>query len=261
MRRTPTILCVIPAVVALIALGGSHTRLAARPAEAPLYVAAGDSIEVGVGDDDGLGYVLPFGAFLSAVLTQPVDVQNLGVVGATTRDITLTQLPLARAAIDAHQGSQVIVSWGGGGNDVGQIALSHQAAVCRQTPSCLGRFNAALNEAEQAIDRTIGRLRLAAGPNARILMRTQYNALLKTGCATPEAAALGFVTLEGAPGTVLDRGLNTRIRDVAARYGAQVVDLFPAFAAFADQLVSTDCIHPNGTGYQVILNLFEAALL
>jgi len=60
---------------------------------------------------------------------------------------------------------------------------------------------------------------------------------------------------------MLDRGLNDRIRTVAARYDAQVVDLFPTFAVFANQLVSADCVHPNGAGYQAILDLFEAALL
>jgi lysophospholipase L1-like esterase len=59
---------------------------------------------------------------------------------------------------------------------------------------------------------------------------------------------------------VLDRGLNDRIRTVAARYGARVVDLL-GVALFANQLVSSDCVHPNGAGYQVILNLFQTALL
>jgi lysophospholipase L1-like esterase len=262
-RRIRPIVYVILAAGALVALGGSHTGVAARSASSPLYVALGDSVEVGFGDDiasDGVGYVQPFGALLSSTLGQPVDVQNLGVFGATTREITLRELPAALAAIHSHQDNEVVISWGGGGVDLGQVALSHQAAVCKQTPSCLARFNAALNEAEQAIDRTIAALRLAGGPNARILMRTQYNALLKTGCQAPQAVELGTVTLEGAPGTILDRGLNDRIRTVADHYGAQVIDLFPAFALYADQLVASDCVHPNGLGYQVILNLFASAL-
>jgi hypothetical protein len=118
-----------------------------------------------------------------------------------------------------------------------------------------------LNEVEQTIDHTIGRVRSAVGPNGRILMRTQCNALLRAGCAPPEVVALGNVTLEGAPGTVLDRGLNDRIRSVAGKYGAKVVELFGPFAVNANVLVASDCGHQSGVGYQAILSLFEGAYL
>jgi lysophospholipase L1-like esterase len=118
-----------------------------------------------------------------------------------------------------------------------------------------------LNETEQTIDRTIGDLRQRLGPNAVILMRTQYNAFLKPGCATPDVAALGNATLEGLPGSVLDRGLNDRIRSVAAKYAAKVVDLFLPFAAKADTFVASDCVHPSGAGYQAIATLSGAAFL
>jgi hypothetical protein len=94
-----------------------------------------------------------------------------------------------------------------------------------------------------------------------ILMRTQYNALQKTGRALPEVVALAAATLEGAPGTVLDRGLNQRIRTVAAKHDAQVVDVFLPFAAAADTLVAADCAHPSGTGHQAISVLSSAAFL
>jgi lysophospholipase L1-like esterase len=227
----------------------------------PAYVAFGDSIEFGLGDDillDGFGYVEPFGAFLSSLLG-PVVVTNLGEPVAGAGDIRRTQLRRGLAALDGHV--PVIVSWGGGGNDLGAVALGPQAAVCRRTQSCLGRFNALLNQVEQMIDQTIRRIRGAVGSEGRILMRTQYNALLRTGCATAEEAALGNATLEGAPGTVLDRGLNDRIRSVAERYGATVVELFVPFALNADVLVAADCIHPSGVGYQAILALFQAGYL
>ena len=262
MRRISAAASVAMVAMAFVVFGGVRPH-AARSSSAPLYVALGDSVEFGVGDDiaaDGFGYVSPFGVFLSSTLGQSFDVQNLGVGGATTREIMLTQLPAALTAIEAHQPGLIVVSWGGGGNDGSQIALSPQAAACGQAASCLGRFNAALNEAEQAIDRTIGQLRLAAGPDAIILMRTQYNGLKRTGCQTPQNVALASATLEGAPDTVLDRGLNDRIREIAARYDARVVDLFPTFFVFADQLISPDCSHPNGAGYRAILSLFAAAL-
>jgi len=67
--------------------------------------------------------------------------------------------------------------------------------------------------------------------------------------------------LEGVPGTVLDEGLNDRIRTIAAKYGAQVVDLFVPFAFNPDAFVAADCIHPSGAGYHTIEALFKAAYL
>jgi hypothetical protein len=116
-----------------------------------------------------------------------------------------------------------------------------------------------LNEVEQTIDHTIGELRQAVGPDGHLLMRTQYNALLRTGCQTPANTLLGTIVLEGAPGTVLDRGLNTRIREVAQKYDAQVIDLFLPFAASPNTLVAADCAHPSGLGHQLIAFLASQA--
>ncbi|HEY1306467.1 MAG TPA: SGNH/GDSL hydrolase family protein [Vicinamibacterales bacterium] len=241
------------------AIGLTHSMLDAQAPGAG-YVAVGDSIEFGLGDDvtaDGIGYVEPFGAFLSQVLGLPVQLQNFSFPGAETRDIRQQQLPLAVAAVKAHR--PVVVSWGGGGNDIGRVLLTPEAAACMHMLSCLGRFNGLWNEAEATIDRTIAALRQAAGPDARILMRTQYNSVAKRGCAPAEAVALGNAVLEGAPGTVLDQGLNDRIRAVAAKYNATVVDLFLPFAFNPNLFVAADCIHPSGAGYHIIETLFEAA--
>ena len=248
-------------------LGGVMVLAAARPgaslAQSPpsaVYVALGDSIEFGLGDNvlaDGFGYVPLFRTFLSTALQQPVDLHNFGVRFAQTRDIWRDQLPAALSALQGH--APVVVTWGGGGNDIAEVVTGPQAAACRQSQSCLGRLNGLLNEVEQTIDHTISELREAVGPNGRILMRTQYNALLRTGCQTPAVALLGTITLEGAPGTVLDRGLNTRIRSVAQKYDAAVIDLFVPFAFSPNTLVAADCIHPSGLGYQVIAFLASQA--
>jgi len=73
--------------------------------------------------------------------------------------------------------------------------------------------------------------------------------------------ALGNATLEGAPGTVLERGLNDRIRSVASKYGAQVIDVFGPLTFNANVLVASDCSHPSGVGYLAILALAQAAFL
>ena len=254
----------IIAVCLTMAVFAAFTRPASIHAQAPAagYVAVGDSIEFGVGDDnpvDGLGYVSPFGAFLALVIGQPVQVHNFSVPGADTSDIRLIQLRLAAAAAQSHR--PIVVSWGGGGIDVGLVALGTQESACKHLQSCFGRFNGALNEAEAAIDKTIATLRQAVGPEGRILMRTQYNALAKSGCAPTAAVTLGNAVLEGVPGTVLDQGLNDRIRAIADKYGAQVVDLFFPFAFNPDAFVAVDCIHPSAAGYALIVSLFQAAFV
>jgi lysophospholipase L1-like esterase len=256
----PPIAIVIALLITSVLAPGS----ALAQAPAPAYVAVGDSIEFGLGDDIpgdsvGIGYVPLVAAFLSSFFKQAVEPHNFGEPFAQTRDIWREQVPRAVAAAAGH--APVVVSWGGGGNDLAEVATGPQAAACRQSQSCLGRFNGLLNEVEQTIDRTIRALRAALGPDAVILMRTQYNAFLRTGCAPPEVAALANVTLEGAQGTVLDQGLNDRIRSVAAKYDAQVVDVFVPFAVNANTLVSPDCVHPSGVGHQVIATLSGAAFL
>ena len=252
--------CLTMAVVA-----GAGTAPASLHAQAPPaagYVAVGDSVEFGVGDDnpvDGIGYVSPFGAFLTVLLGQPVQVHNFSVPGADTSDIRLTQLRVAAAAAQSHR--PVVVSWGGGGIDIGLVALSTQESACQHVQSCFGRFNGALNEAEAAIDKTIATLRQAVGAEGRILMRTQYNAIAKSGCQPPDAVALGDAVLEGAPGTVLDQGLNDRIRTIAAKYDAQVVDLYVPFRINPDAFVAADCVHPSAAGYGLIVSLFEAVFV
>jgi lysophospholipase L1-like esterase len=87
-------------------------------------------------------------------------------------------------------------------------------------------------------------------------VRTQYNPLLKAVCGGPTLplAQLANVVLEGSPSPRLDRGMNDRIRALAHKYGAQVIDTFLPFYLNADAFVSADCVHPNDAGYAVILN-------
>jgi lysophospholipase L1-like esterase len=249
------------AAMALAIVIAPHSVRAQSP-PSPGYAALGDSIEFGLGDDilsDGFGWVPLFRSFLSTVFGSAVAVYNLGEPSAQTRDIWRAQLPVAVARLQGH--APVIVTWGGGGNDLAGVATGPQAAACRQSQSCLGRLNGLLNEVEQTIDRTIAQLRRAVGPNARILMRTQYNAFRRAGCGPPEVIALAHITLEGDSNTVLDRGLNNRIRSVAQKHRASVIDLYLPFAANANALVSSDCIHPSGAGYQAIAALASTAFL
>ncbi len=242
-------------IVGLVLAQGWIFPAASRANQPPGYVALGDSIEFGVGATNNFGYV----ARLSEHLAE-FELHNLAQPGATVRDIRQHQLQPAITAIQSHAGAEVVISWGGGGNDLLQFVLSPEAATCRQQVSCLNRLNALLNEIEQTVDRTIRELREAVGPEGVILIRTQYNALLKTGCDPDERAALASIAMEGLPDSHLDQGLNDRLRAIAARYDAEVIELFLPFAQNPDGLIAADCLHPNDAGHALIAQLAIAAL-
>ena len=255
-RQTRSLLLIFVA----LALAGAAILLpspsAAGPDSGPGYVALGDSIEVGLGDDvlaDGVGYVGPFATYLA------VQEHNLGQEGVDVRGIALDQLGPAIVEVLNHRAYGVVVSWGGGGNDLRHFIASPEAATCQQTPSCLARIDALLNEIERTIDLTIKKLRFFTGAQATILMRTQYNPMARSGCAPPELVSLAYAALEGDAGT-LARGLNDRIRTVAGTRGAKVVDVFARFVGRENELVAADCVHPNPDGYRVILGEFQSAV-
>jgi hypothetical protein len=74
----------------IVVAGARPSRAVAQAPPPPIDVALGDSIEFGLGDNilaDGIGYTPLFQAFLSTAFQRPVQLLNLGVPFATTRDI------------------------------------------------------------------------------------------------------------------------------------------------------------------------------
>jgi lysophospholipase L1-like esterase len=219
----------------------------------PGDVALGDSIDFGIGSSTGAGWVVPFHAYLESVFSTTIDLDNLAVPGAETKDIDQDQLAAAVSDARAHAADGVVVTIGGGGNDLRHFIVSPSAHACLQVQSCLDRINALLDEVEQRMDLALKELRRAA-PQATILVRTQYNALRGTGCAPPDLVALADAALEAPPGSVIrDGGLNWRLRAVAAKNGAKVIEIFLPFAFFGDAVLAGDCIHPNDAGYNLIV--------
>jgi lysophospholipase L1-like esterase len=219
------------------------------------YIVLGDSIDYGLGASSAeKAYVPQFHAYLEANTFQAkADLHNLAVPGATAQDIKQGQLTQALTETVIH--NQRVISWGGGGNDLLQFINSPEAATCmKDNVSCLARLNALLNEFEQTADHTLRSLRATAGPSTPIYVRTQYNPLMKTACGGPEfpLAQLANAVLEGSPSPRLDRGLNDRLRGLAHKYHAKVIDTFLPFYLNADTLVAADCVHPNDTGHAVI---------
>jgi lysophospholipase L1-like esterase len=220
------------------------------------YIVMGDSIDYGIGASvPDKAYVPQFQVYLeSAVFLQKADLHNLAVPGATARDIKQGQLTQARTETVIH--NPRVISWGGGGNDLLNFIASPEAATCMKgNPSCLARLNALLNEFEQTADRTLRELREAAGPDTPLYVRTQYNPLLKAACGGPTLplAQLANAVLEGSPSPRLVRGMNARLRELAHKHGAKVIDIFVPFYLYPDALIGDDCVHPNDAGYAAIL--------
>jgi lysophospholipase L1-like esterase len=219
------------------------------------YIVLGDSIDFGVGaSTPDKAYVPQFHTYLEANTFQgKADLHNLAVPGATARDIKQGQLTQALTETLIH--NQRVISWGGGGNDLLQFINSPEAATCMKgNVSCLARLNALLNEFEQTTDHTLRALREAAGSSTPIYVRTQYNPLMKTACGGPTfpLTQLANAVLEGSPSPRLDRGMNDRLRELAHKYNAKVIDTFLPFYLNADTLVAADCVHPNDAGHAVI---------
>lgn len=218
------------------------------------YIVMGDSIDYGIGaSSPDKAYVPQFHSYLeSTFFQQKADLHNLAVPGATARDIKQGQLTQARTEAIIH--SPRVISWGGGGNDLLQFIASPEAATCMKgNASCLARLNALLNEFEQTVDHTLRELRKTAGPET-LYVRTQYNPLLKTACGGPNfpLAQLANAVLEGSPSPRLERGMNSRLRELAHKYRAKVIDTFLPFYLNPDALIADDCVHPNDAGYAVI---------
>lgn len=253
-RHTIFSLLVIPCILCNLTVLPTSGHANAESGAA--YLALGDSIEVGTGATDDEGYVAQLTQYLPEYLgLDTVELTNLAQSGATVGAIAEEQLESALAAIEQHAGDRIVISWGGGGNDLLQFILSPRAVACRRQSSCLKRLNTLLNGVEQTVDDAIHELRAAAGPDAIILIRTQYNSLAKLDYPIMERIRLADIALEGLPDSPLEEGLNNRLRAIAERYDARVVDLYLPFRAAPDTLIAEDFIHPNDAGHTAILEI------
>jgi lysophospholipase L1-like esterase len=218
------------------------------------YIVLGESTDLGTGATEENGWAAMFHEFLeSKFFKSSADFHNYSVFGATVGDILRGQLADALSDIASH--NPVVVSLGGGGNDLLLFISSPQAVTCLMLNiQCVTRLNALLNNMEALLDQMVRRLR-AAGPSNPILLRTEHNPFLKATCGGPAGglAQLANLVLEGSDNVpFLASGLNDRIRDVATRYNAKVIEVFSLFASNPDGLVADDCIHPNDAGHAVI---------
>jgi lysophospholipase L1-like esterase len=226
------------------------------------YIVLGESTDLGTGaTTPENAWASKFHEFLEDFFkSSSIDLRNYSVFGATMGDIRRDQL--ADGLSDIASFNSVVLSIGGGGNDLSNFIRSPQGVTCRMVNiQCFARLNALLNNVEVLLDQMVRRLRAAAGPNDVILLRTEFNPFLKQGCDNPPGISqLANLALEGSNIVpFLTSGLNDRIRDVAARYDAKVIEIFMEFAENPNELVAADCFHANDAGHDVIFEAAKAA--
>lgn len=238
---------------------------------APIYLALGDSLAVGVGASEPamFGYV----PLLHETIKDDrrcgetdnescpeLVLVNLAEGGATTTSLRDTQLPAALALIGERNNDDIptndvsVITITIGGND----AFNALAPVCADglTPICGQVVQQTLASIDVNLTETLVHLRAAAGPDTTIVTMTYFNSLLD--CDLQAAVENADLILEGLPG--ISPGLNGIIREAAARADVSVAETFGRLGP--DDLVGgEDCLHANDSGYLKIAEAFASVLL
>ena len=247
MRTTKSLLTLACTLAVWVALDA----VVAPAAEADgTYVALGDSVAT---PSDSYVYVLfgflrtPEGGGLDTLYNRA----RSGEDSATLR--TNGQLTTAIADIDGSSDTKV-VTIDIGGND--RFVCGGSSPIWH-LPSCpfAGNFDATLADIQAALERDPGAETLVA--------MTYYNPASGTGTVQEQdydRALLGTdLQLYCAPSGDPRLGLNDRIACISPSHGAAVADVYPAFKAGGQALMS-DSLHPNSQGQAMIADEFRKAL-
>ncbi|MBI2913173.1 MAG: hypothetical protein HYY03_04570 [Chloroflexi bacterium] len=252
----------LPLLAAFLSLG--VLLAGAQAAQAPLYIALGDSLAFGVGASDppSKGYVgLTFDALRKSdhYRQSGLELLNLSVPGATSSDLLVPggQLESALKEIDLRQADAsspgdgvAIISIDIGGNDL--LALGASDSPCVTDPlgePCRQRFVQMLDGLKTNLTEAVRRLREAA-PNADIIIVGLYNPYSGTGGSLEVPAELAVQQVNGV--------LNAVAADPAMR--AEMAPVFDFFAGRSRQWIAADGLHPNDRGHAVIAEALLAAI-
>jgi lysophospholipase L1-like esterase len=235
-----------------------------RPAGAPprLYVAIGDSVTQ-IGSPQR--YPERFFSYLDAA-DQADVLSNLGQSGETSEGLNEPGhgLEAAQAAIEDPATDTTVATFNIGAND---ILVSF---YCDPTSSNfdLTGCQSTLDEAEANIEVTFEELNssLANDPGReQLIVMAYYNPWSgreggEANAPRAELALLGSDHALDCAGTGEERGLNDRIACLAATNQAGLADAYPPFVGHGElDDYFADAIHPNGTGHQVIADVFAQA--
>ena len=257
MKRYSGMLVVVVCLPLLLACGS---------AERPCYLALGDSYAYGEGASSRikLSYVPLFHQFLERDMGRDLALRNLAVGGETTTSM-IAKGQLAKALAELRFRNQenddpvddvVVITIDIGGNDL--IGLTSEGRACAppkglDDSGCAAAVGNAIDEASKNLPVILRALRVAAGPETRILALDYFNPYSGSGRPLDEAGDLALPAL------------NDPIEQAANSPGvdAEVVHLFDAFRGRAPEFTHVmepeEDFHPNDAGYRLMTDLLIAA--
>jgi len=215
------------------------------------YVALGDSVAAPTGS-----YVDQLFAALRADTGPGVDTLHNRARGGEDSSSLRTngQLQAAIRDIDGRSDTKV-VTIEIGGNDRFACGGSPPRWHLSACPFA-GNFDASLSDLQAALDRDPGEESLVA--------MTYYNPASGTGSAQEQSYDNGLLgtdlKLFCAPQGDSRLGLNDQIACISSKHGARVADVYPAFKAGGQALMSSDGIHPSSAGQMAIARQFAQVL-
>ncbi|HEX8130000.1 MAG TPA: DUF4214 domain-containing protein [Pyrinomonadaceae bacterium] len=238
--------------LSIIALLLCARPAAAQQAQVWQYTALGDSLAAGLNDSRG-GYVPRFRDYVQADTGATVNLNNRGVSGWTSADL-LNALRTDESLRMQIANSQ-IVTWNIGANDFQDAARSYQSGTCGGTDNqnCLRATVASFKTNWNAIVAQI--LSLRSPSNTIIRTMDYYNP------AVDLARAFGVLPvikpyLDDVSRFIILSALNNRI--LPARIYMAFNGVSGDIDAARRGYMSTDGVHPNDTGHDIIAGEFRA---
>jgi len=190
------------------------------------YVALGDSLAVGVGAHSG--YVTHYASYITADTGARIDLLNLGRSGQTSSEL-LHALRNDRAMRQAL-GAAEVITFNIGINDLGHAGEAYEMGTCggRDNQECLRR---AVEAFEENWDAIIAEL---------LSLRSAQDTIIRT-------AGLGYTPRVDEIFEPYESEVNRHIATTAASHD------IPYAQPYLDQgYMSSDGVHPNDDGYEVI---------
>ena len=257
MKRCIAVLAVVVCLPSLLACAST---------DRPCYLALGDSYAYGEGASTRTkeAYVPLFHRFLEGDMGREVALRNLAVGSETTTSMiaegqlakALAELRFRNQADDNPRDDVVVITIDIGGNDL--IGLTAEGRPCAppkglDDSGCATAVGNAIDEAAKNLPVILRALRVAAGPDTRILVLDYFNPYSGSGKPLDEAGDLALPAL------------NDTIEKAALASGtdAEVVHLFDDFRGRAPDLTHVmereEDFHPNDAGYQLMADRLIAA--